>query len=110
MTADKNLPPDPIPSDLVREDASFEDIVRRFVDDLGRRITDMENAIADGDLDTLKHAAHQLRGSGGGHGYALLSEAAAQMECDTVNGDLAAVRRDMEDLKALVSRVVVRLD
>jgi HPt (histidine-containing phosphotransfer) domain-containing protein len=110
VTADKNLPPDPIPSDLVQEDASFEEIVRQFVDGLGQRVTDMEHALTTGDLDTVKRVAHQLKGTGGGHGYALLSEAAAQMECDTVNGDLTALRRDMEDLKALVSRVVVRLD
>lgn len=110
VTDEKKKPIDPIPSDLVRANANFEDIVQTFVDGLGQRIRTMEQALNQGDFDALKQAAHQLKGTGGGHGYAILSEMAAQVEQDTVNGDLDAVRQDLDELKIIVSRVVVRLD
>jgi HPt (histidine-containing phosphotransfer) domain-containing protein len=110
VTDENKKPIDPIPSDLVRANANFEDLVQTFVDGLGQRIHTMEQALNKGDVDALKQAAHQLKGTGGGHGYAILSEMAAQMEQDTVNGDLDAVRQDLDELKIIVSRVVVRLD
>ena len=103
-------PLDPIPSDLVREDSAFEEVVQDFVNSLGARLATMEQALATGDLAALKTAAHQLKGSGGGHGYAILTEWAAKAEQDTIDGNLDAVRQDLDELKILVSRVVVRLD
>ncbi len=110
MTDESKRPDDPIPSDLVREDASFEKIVQEFVAGLGQRLESMEQALVAGDIQALRTAAHRLKGSGGGHGYAILSELAAQTERDSVSGDLEAVRRDLEELRNLISRVVVRLD
>ncbi len=101
---------DPIPSDLVQEDAAFEEVVQEFVNSLGARLDTMEKALANGDLAALKTATHQLKGSGGGHGYAILSELAAKAEQETINGNLDAVRKHLDELKILVSRVVVRLD
>jgi HPt (histidine-containing phosphotransfer) domain-containing protein len=103
-------PDDPIPSDLVREDASFADLVQEFVDSLVDRIGSMEEALNEGDLNMLKRAAHQLKGSGGGHGYKVLTEAAARIEQEVISGDLESVRQNLDELKILISRVVVRLD
>jgi len=106
----KKDPLDPIPSDLVREDAAFEEVVQDFVDSLGVRLAAMEQALSTGDIASLKTATHQLKGSGGGHGYAILSDWAAKAEQDTIDGNLDAVRQHLDELKILVSRVVVRLD
>ena len=103
-------PDEPIPSDLVREDALFADVVQDFVDGLDKRVADMAAALADGDFQTLKHLAHQLKGSGGGYGYPALTELAADLERQALSEALPDCRRALDELNVMVSRVVVKLD
>ena len=99
-----------IASELVQEDASFADIVVQFVEGLSNRLTTMEDALRAADFDALRAAAHQLKGSGGGYGYPILTEHAAELE------KLARVKavddcsKEIEELKQLCARVVVGVD
>ncbi len=106
--ADKKLE-DRIPSELVRQDESFADLVQEFLDGLSRRVAEMESALAHGDLQALRRHAHQLKGSGGGYGYPALTERAAELERQARVEQLRACQTAMEELKNVVSRVVVRL-
>ena len=110
MTSDSARPRDPIPSDLVQDDQSFADLVQEFVDGLGTRLADMETAFDEGDLGELKVQAHRLKGAGGGHGYAILTELSAHLEQLTLAADLDGIRRDIEELKSVISRIVVSVD
>ena len=103
-------PDEPIPSDLVRENASAADVVQAFVDGLDRRVADMATALGDGDFQMLKHLAHQLNGSGGGYGYPALTELAADLEQQALSETLPNCQRVLDELKVMVSRVVVKLD
>lgn len=97
----------PIGSELVREDASFADIVLQFVNSLSERVNRMEEAIRAADFEALRVAAHQLKGSGGGYGYPVLTERAAELErkakMKTIDECVAA----LNELKQICSRVVV---
>lgn len=105
---DEPLPPDnPIPSDLVREDPSFADIVLEFVNGLGDRVRRMEEAIAAGDLDELRDSAHQLKGNGGGYGYPDLTQRAAELERAARSGIRADCTERVAELKRLCQRLVV---
>ncbi len=89
---------DPIVSELVREDASFAEIVVQFVEGLGERVTVMETAITASDFEGLRVAAHQLKGSGAGYGYPILTEKAALLE-------VAAKESNGDDCQPLVSEI-----
>ncbi len=110
MADGQNKPNDPIPSDLLREDKSFADLVQEFVDGLSRRTANMEKALADGDFQALKRLAHQLKGSGGGYGYPALTALSAALERQALSEALSACQQALDELKIMVSRVVVRLD
>ncbi|MCK4658614.1 MAG: Hpt domain-containing protein [Phycisphaerae bacterium] len=110
MRDQDNKPDSFITSDLVSEDESFADIVEDFVSDLGQRITEMANALGNSDFQSLKYLAHQLKGSGGGYGYPCLSEVADEIEQQALCEELPACQQSMNQLKAMVSRVVVKLD
>jgi len=102
--------PDPdgkIGSDLVKQDASFADIVVQFVEGLGERLTKMTDALDSTDFDALRMAAHQLKGSGGGYGYPILTERAAKLEQFAKDQSLDDCAAALGELKALCSRVVV---
>ena len=87
-----------IGSDLVREDPSFAGIVVQFVDGLSQRVATLEGAINAADFDSLRTAAHQLKGSGGGYGYPALSDHAAKLESEARERALEDCVKSVEQL------------
>jgi PAS domain S-box-containing protein len=55
-------------------------LMEKFIARLGERITAIESAIAQQDLQTLRTIAHQLKGAAKGYGYPQLGQTAAQIE------------------------------
>ena len=98
---------DRIVSELVREDPSFADIVLRFVAGLGDRLRQMEQALRTNDFETLRIAAHQLKGSGGGHGYPALSDSASRLEKHALQQATDECLDAFAELKDVCSRVAV---
>ena len=107
MTDQNQDPEDPIESELVREDASFADIVVEFVEGLEARLTKMGTAVDARDFESLRVAAHQLKGSCGGYGYPQLTEQAADLEQRAKVEVLEDCREALDGLKKLCDRVVV---
>lgn len=107
MTDQDQDPEDPIESELVREDASFADIVVEFVDGLEARLNKMVTAVETRDFESLRVAAHQLKGSGGGYGYPQLTAQAADLEQRAKVEVIEECREALEGLKKLCDRVIV---
>jgi HPt (histidine-containing phosphotransfer) domain-containing protein len=107
MTEGNQTPSGAIGSELVGEDASFADIVTQFVAGLSERLTRMEHAIRQADFDALRIAAHQLKGSGGGYGYPILTERAGQLEKYARNQALDQCADALAELQEICRRVVV---
>lgn len=103
-------PNDPIPSDLVRDDPSFADLVLDFVNGLSQRLETMEDAMHTKDLESLRRAAHQLKGSGGGYGYPVLTQHAGELEQSAKAGALEACTTELAELQSLCKRIVVSPD
>ncbi|MHC4695954.1 MAG: Hpt domain-containing protein [Planctomycetota bacterium] len=110
MTTDDSTSQELIGSELVQEDASYADIVVQFIDGLSGRLTTMENALREADFEALRAAAHQLKGSGGGYGYPILTELAAKLEKQAKAESLDACVRQVDELRELTKHVVVSAD
>lgn len=110
MTDEKQPPEGPIASDLVDEDASFSDIVMDFVNGLDKRLARMDQALNSSDFEDLRIAAHQLKGSGGGYGYPILTERAAELERHAKTSALDDCIKGLDELRQLCARVVVTTD
>ncbi len=110
MTTENESPNDLIGSDLIKNDPSFKDLVVEFVDGLSERLQAMEKAIGDGDFEALRVAAHQLKGTGGGYGYPVITEQAAELEKRAEQQVLSDCEAGLASLAELCERVVVRLD
>ncbi len=104
---EQTLSSEPIVSDLVRENASFAEIVVLFVDGLHERITTMEEALASSDFESLRVAAHQLKGSGAGYGYPILTEKAAKLEQVAKDQSIDECQNLVDDIRKLSSRIKV---
>ncbi len=106
MASEQRDHEEPIGSDLVRQDASFMDIVQEFVDGLSERMAKMEEAVAHSDFEALRVAAHQLKGGGGGYGYPILTERAAELEECAKATAIGDCTNALQDLKMICERVV----
>ncbi|MCH8807040.1 MAG: Hpt domain-containing protein [Planctomycetes bacterium] len=96
-----------IGSELLREDASLEGVVLTFVDGLKKRVSAMEIAARDGDFEALRNSAHQLKGSGGGYGYSILTDRAAVLEQEAKAHATVQCLTALEELKQVCDRIVV---
>ena len=99
-----------IPSELVRSDPGFADLVEEFLKAMPERVSELEATLADRDFDALRRAAHELKGSGGGYGYPAVTESAARLEQQAIAAQLEACQQGFEELKNLLSRLVVSTD
>ncbi len=70
---------DPIRS-IYEDDSDMLEIVREFAAELPGRAESLENLLRDGELEELQRLAHQLKGAGGGYGFAPVTEVAASLE------------------------------
>ena len=96
-----------IGSELLREDASLEGVVLAFVDGLKKRVSPMEIAARDGDFEALRNSAHQLKGSGGGYGYSILTDRAAVLEQEAKAQATVQCLTALEELRQVCDRIVV---
>ncbi len=96
-----------IGSELVREDEGFIDIVEEFLNGIDERLQIMERAISTNDFEALRVAAHQLKGSGGGYGYPIVTERAAELEKLAREGAVDDCRESLDQLSTLCARLAV---
>ena len=110
MSDNSEIPDGPIGSDLLREDASYAELVTEFVDALGEKVKQMEGAIRTADFEALREAAHQLKGSGGGYGYPILTDRAALLEQHAIGAAVDECFDAFAELKDICARIVVSTD
>jgi len=83
------------------------EIVREFAHELPERIAKLESLLASHALSDLQTLAHQLKGAGGGYGFAQITEIAARLEQALRSGAPEPVVKDRatelcETLRAVV--------
>jgi len=93
----------------------FDKMVRLFLEDCPARLRAMRRAIAAGDGEALREAAHALKGAAANFAAAPVVEAASQLELQGKNGDLAqslaayaVLTREMQRLRRALGRASVR--
>ncbi len=96
---------DKIEVEVTRE---LEDIVPGYLERLGGTITKLEELVQSAQLDEVKKLGHNLKGSGGGYGFARISELGALIEQAGKDNDAGAAARSIAELKNFASRVSVK--
>ena len=80
-------------------------IIVAFVGQLSARVADMRQAQANGDWDSLRRWAHQMKGAGGGYGYSQLTDEARELETLAKQKDVEAATLSLNRLGALCRRI-----
>jgi len=79
---------------IYESDPDMIEIVQEFAQELPSRATSVEDLLREGELAELQRLAHQLKGAGGGYGFAPITEVAASLEQALKEGADAMVVRD----------------
>ena len=88
------------------DDPEFLDIFRAFLDRLPGFMEQLKTAQAQGDLDALKHLAHNLKGTGGGFGFKELADVANKIQNDIINHQLDDLPQLTHQLHELCDQAV----
>ncbi len=83
------------------DDPDMLEIVREFAAELPDRVEALKSCLAAGELAALQTLAHQLKGAGGGYGFAAITEWAGQLE---------QALKDKADAAVLAERVAALCD
>ncbi len=98
---------DPIRS-TYEADPDMLEIVCGFARELPARVTKLEALLAAHAFTELQTLAHQLKGAGGGYGFAAITEVAAKLEQALTSGAAEPVIKDCAaELCATLRAVVV---
>ena len=89
---------------LYATDPDMVELVDGFVQQMPKRIADLEDAWTRGDGPALTRLAHQLKGAAGGYGFPTLGEAAAELENSARTGGGVVPRAAVDALRDLCSR------
>lgn len=92
-------------SDLAT-DPDLAEIVEIFVEEMPRRVANLESHFAGRDWKELERAAHQIKGAAGSYGFNQLTPAAAHLEAAVKQGrGEAEIQQALEALTALCRNV-----
>lgn len=81
------------------------ELVGIFLQDYPLRLTELHEAIAQGDAPRTQRVAHGLKGSVAGFGAKRAKELALRLELIGKNGDLAEARPALDDLEGELAHV-----
>ena len=95
------------PLDCQHTDPDLRDLAELFVQDAPDRAAAIRDARAADDRDTLRTLAHQLKGSGGGYGYPLVTQHAAALEAAARDQDPDTTHAAVDTLLHTLTRLTV---
>lgn len=95
---------------ILAMDAQFAALVPRFLANRAADVGRIRAALAGGDFEAIRGAAHGMKGSGGGYGFPEISRLGAAMEAGARRRDAAAIAELIASLEAYLVRIEVERD
>jgi len=88
------------------DDEQMRDLLAKFVGGLPDRVSRIMDSLHRGELEDLRRLLHQLKGAGGGYGFAPITAAAAQAESAIKTGQaIDAITAQVNELVELIRTV-----
>ena len=92
---------------VVTLDAELAEIVPGYLQYRRDDVAALTTAVANGDYETICRLGHQMKGSGGGYGFDVITAIGAALERAAVARDDAEIRCQVAALADFVARVQV---
>jgi len=91
-------------------DAQVAALVPRYLANRAADVGRIRAALALGDFEAIRAAAHGMKGSGGGYGFSEISRLGAAMETGARARDAATIVELVASLEAYLARIEVERD
>ena len=95
---------------IIAVDAQIAALVPRFLANRAADVGKIRAALAGADFDSIRVAAHGMKGSGGGYGFPEISRLGAAMEEGARQRDAAAIGTLLAKLEAYLARIEITSD
>lgn len=95
---------------IIAVDAQIAALVPRFLAHRAADVDKIRAALAGADFDTIRAAAHGMKGAGGGYGFPEISRLGAAMEEGARQRDAAAIGALVASLEAYLARIEIKPD
>jgi YesN/AraC family two-component response regulator len=95
----------PIVSTLLDGDPGLVDLVAQFIERLPEMVEELAHHTAHGNWAALKAKAHNLKATGGGYGFAPVSEVAARIEFELAKQSYDTIPALLDELRTLQRRI-----
>lgn len=92
---------------IVNIDPDLEELISGFLENRIKDIEILKNAASQGDLSALKSVGHNLKGVGGGYGFAKITELGAGIEASAKINDMERINQLISDLADYLQRIEV---
>lgn len=92
-------------SQLLVNDADMSDIVQLFIDGLDEKLQELREAIEGQNWQQVRFVAHNLKGTGGGVGYPMVTEVAIRLMIHAEQTDQQAANSTLQELVTLTKRI-----
>ncbi len=94
----------------IRVDADLQELVPGYLKNREKDLLMYQQALEEGDFDSIALLGHSMKGSGGGYGFNDLSQIGRAIEKAAKSRDKESVRKSIIDLTAYLKKLEIVYD
>jgi len=95
-----------IASDLLNEEPGLIDLIDKFIARIPLMRDEINHALTSNNIQELEHVVHQLKGTGGGYGYPMLTDICVAIEEQIEAQNIKLVAKLINDLNSIVDKII----
>jgi len=92
---------------VVNIDIDLEDLIPGFLENRGKDILKLEQAIEEQDFETLRSVGHNLKGVGGGYGFHEMTTLGAAIEEGAKENNVEIINENVKKLSHYLANVEI---
>jgi HPt (histidine-containing phosphotransfer) domain-containing protein len=92
---------------MVKIDPDLAELIPGYLENRIQDILHILEALERADFETIRTLGHGMKGSGGGYGFAAITEIGKAIETAAKEGNAGAIREGVESLRSYLERVEV---
>ena len=95
---------------VVHVDPDLQELIPGYLENRQADMQAMQEALAQGDYETIRIVGHSMKGSGGGYGFDTITEIGSALEQAATHKKPDTIRRWVDELLTYLERVQVVYD
>lgn len=94
-------------SNVVRVNSVLADLIPQFFASVRDDVATIRDALASDDFDTIVRVGHNIKGAGGGYGFAVISDIGAIVNRAANERDATKITQQLEQLTTFLEQVEI---